>query len=181
MFKGVLRPVVLVMLALMSAQMTAHAESLEGRVGRVYPQAIDLIVYDPNGQPYPNALPLKITPDTRFSGVTSLSRLSAHDAVGVEVHQSESRVWVADRITRFSQVNARPATQNPPPTLRDVLGNPVVKGALTGAASGALASGLSGGKAGKGALVGAGVGAAAGLLEGLFSQPARSTSDSNDY
>jgi uncharacterized membrane protein len=63
-------------------------------------------------------------------------------------------------------MNARPATKNPPPTMRDVLGNPVVKGALLGAATGAIASGASGGKAGKGALVGAGVGAIGGLLFG---------------
>lgn len=164
---------------MMAFQATAFAETLEGRVGRIYPSAVDLVVYDPNGHPYPNALPLKVTSATRFSGVSSLKGLRANDAVGVTVHQEESRVWTADQITRFSQVNARPATQNPPPTLRDVLGNPVVKGALTGAATGALASGLSGGKAGKGALVGAGVGAAAGLLEGLFSQPAPRSSSSS--
>lgn len=180
MFKAMMRSGVMMLALMMSVQAAAQAESLEGRVARVYPQAIDLVVYDPNGQPYPNALTLKVTPYTRFSGVTSLNGLRSNDAVGVAVHQEESRVWTADEVTRFSQVNARPATQNPPPTLRDVLGNPVVKGALTGAASGALASGLSGGKAGKGALVGAGVGAAAGLLEGLFSQPSRRSSDTSD-
>lgn len=159
-------------------QTAAHAEVLEGRVSRVYASAMDLTVYDPQGRPYPNVLPLKVTSATRFSGVSSLKSLKANDAVGVTVHQEESKVWTADQITRFSQVNARPATQNPPPTLRDVLGNPVVKGALTGAATGALASGLSGGKAGKGALVGAGVGAAAGLLEGLFTQPSSASSSS---
>ena len=163
-------------------QAAACAESLEGRVGKVYRSAVDLVVYDPNGRPYPNALPLQVTSATRFSGATSLKGLRANDAVGVVTHQTESRVWVADRITRFKQIDARPATQNPPPSLRDFLGNPVVRGALTGAASGALASGLSGGKAGKGALVGAGVGAAAGLLEGLFSQPSSGgqSSDSNN-
>lgn len=173
----------LILSVLVSGAGTAAAETLEGRVGRVYPSAVDLVVYDPSGRPYPNALPLKVTSRTKYSGVTSIKGLKASDAVGVTVHQEESKVWVADQITKFRQVNARPATQNPPPTLRDVLGNPVVKGALTGAASGALASGLSGGKAGKGALVGAGVGAAAGLLEGLFSGNSGSSaqSQSSDY
>lgn len=160
-------------------QAAAYAESLEGRVARVYPAAIDLVVYDAQGRPYPNSLALKVDANTVFSGVSSLKKLRPNDAVGVVVHQAESRVWVADQITRFQQVNAQPATQSPSPALRDVLGNPVVRGALTGAASGALASGLSGGKAGKGALVGAGVGAAAGLLEGLFSQPSRQSSQSS--
>ena len=163
-------------------QTVAFAEAVEGRIGRVYASAVDLVVYDPNGRPYPNALPVKIVKATKFSGVKTIRGLRSNDAVGVTLHQEESRVWVADQITKFQRVNARPATQNPPPTMREFLGNPVVRGALTGAASGALASGLSGGKAGKGALVGAGVGAAAGLLEGLFSQPSSSgrSSDSND-
>jgi hypothetical protein len=80
----------------------------------------------------------------------------------------ESGLWHADEVTLFQEINARPATQNPPPTMRDVLGNPVVKGALLGAATGAIASGASGGKAGKGALIGAGAGAAAGLLGQLL-------------
>jgi outer membrane lipoprotein SlyB len=176
MLKRVLRAGAVFVMTVLLLQTTALAEVLEGRVAKVYPSAIDLVVYDPNGRPYPNTLPLKVTSRTRFSGVTSLNKLKANDAVGVTVHQEESRVWTADQVTKFSQVNARPATQNPPPTLRDVLGNPVVKGALTGAATGAIASGVSGGKAGKGALVGAGVGAAAGLLEGLFSQPAQRSS-----
>lgn len=178
--KNWMRSVSLVFVSVVLFQTAAFAESLEGRVGKVYTSALDLVVYDANGRPYPNRLPLKVTKNTRFSGVTSLKGLKTNDAVGVTVHQEESRVWVVDQVTRFTQVNARPATQQtPPPSMRDVLGNPVVRGALTGAASGALASGLSGGKAGKGALVGAGVGAAAGLLEGLFSQPAGQSSDSS--
>jgi hypothetical protein len=83
-------------------------------------------------------------------------------------------------VTLFQDINARPATQKPSPTLRDALGNPVVKGALVGAATGAIASSASGGKAGKGALVGAGVGAAAGLLENMFSGGNRQSDNSNN-
>jgi hypothetical protein len=171
----------LALLGIFFFQAAGYAETLEGRVSKVYPSALDIVVYDAAGRPYPNSLPVKVKASTKFSGVTSLNRLRPNDAVGVSVHQEESRVWVADQVTRFQQVNAKPATQKPSPTLRDVLGNPVARGALTGAASGALASGLSGGKAGKGALVGAGVGAAAGLLEGLFSRPSNpSSSDSSN-
>jgi hypothetical protein len=165
---------VLVLLGLL--QTAAFADVVEGRVSRVSSSVLDLVVYDRNGRPYPNALPIKVNLRTKLSGIKKITDLKRNDAAGADVHQEESGLWVADRVTRFQQVNARPATKNPPPTMRDFLGQPVVRGALTGAATGALASGLSGGKAGKGALVGAGVGAAAGLLEGLFSQPSSQSS-----
>ncbi|MCG3175168.1 MAG: hypothetical protein MOGMAGMI_00090 [Candidatus Omnitrophica bacterium] len=154
--------------SLLVSASAAYAESIEGRVVDVRPGTLELTVYDPQGRPYPNNLHLKTDAYTRLRGVTSLEQLRRQDPVSVDVTQEESQMWRADEITRFADVSLQPATQNPPPTMRDVLGNPVVRGALIGAATGAIASSASGGKAGKGALVGAGVGAAAGLLGGLF-------------
>ena len=161
-------------------QATAFAEMLEGRVVRANSQSLDLRVYDPQGRPYPNTLNLKVDAYTRVTGVSSVSNLRTDDAVSAQVYQDESRTWHVDRVTLFQEMNARPATQNPPPSLRDVLGNPMVRGALLGAATGAIASSTSGGKAGKGALVGAGVGAAAGLLGQMFSQNSKSSQNSDD-
>jgi len=149
-------------------QGAAYADTIEGRIARVNPGVLEVTVYDPQGRPYPNELSLKTDYRTRVSGVSSLSRLRTNDAVSIDVSQEESRVWRANEVNLFQEVNARPATQNPPPSMRDVLGNPIVRGALLGAATGAIASSASGGKAGKGALVGAGAGAAAGLLGQLF-------------
>lgn len=146
-------------------QGAAYAESIEGRIARVNPGALEVTVYDPQGRPYPNSLQLTTDDRTSVSGFTSLSQLRANDPVSIDVTQEESRTWHADKVTLFQEVNAQPATQNPPPSMRDVLGNPVVKGALLGAATGAIASSASGGKVGKGALIGAGAGA---LLGGLF-------------
>ena len=165
------RPVRLVVLVLASfvlLQSAAYADNIEGRIARTGPGVLEVTVYDPQGRPYPNNLRLATDSRTRLSGVSSLSQLRADDPVSIDVTQQESRLWHADHVTLFQEVNARPATQNPPPTMRDVLGNPVIKGALLGAATGAIASSSSGGKAGKGALVGAGVGAAAGLLGQMF-------------
>ena len=156
-------------------QAAAFADTIEGRVAGVSQKSLDVTVYDPQGRPYPHNLHLKTDYRTRVNGISSLTDLRPRDAVSVDVHQEESREWRADKVTLFQQINARPATKNPPPSMRDVLGNPVVRGALLGAATGAIASSASGGKAGKGALVGAGVGAAAGLLGGLFG--GNSTSD----
>lgn len=154
--------------ALLCVSAGAWADTIEGRVAQVRPGALTVTVYDPQGQPYPNDLNLKTDMRTQVVGVSSLSRLRPDDAISVDVTQEESRVWRADRVVLFEEIDARPATQNPPPTMRDVLGNPVVRGALLGAATGAIASSASGGKAGKGALVGAGAGAAAGLLGQLL-------------
>ena len=168
-------------LAFFSAlHVTAFADTLEGRVSQASSRALDVVVYDAQGRPYPNALRLKVDTRTQVSGVESVSDLRPNDAVGAEVHQEESGAWRADSVTLFQEVNARPATKKPSPSLRDVLGAPVVRGALMGAATGAIASSASGGKAGKGALVGAGVGAAAGLLEGMFSQHSSNSSDSDN-
>ena len=149
-------------------QNAAYADNIQGRVAGVSPDALSVTVYDPQGRPYPNNLNLTTDSRTQLSGFSSLSQLQAEDPVSIEVTQQESRVWHADEVTLFQEVDAQPATQNPPPSMRDVLGNPVVRGALLGAATGAIASSASGGKAGKGALIGAGAGAAAGLLGGLF-------------
>ena len=149
-------------------QNAAYADNIQGRVAGVSPGSLSVTVYDPQGRPYPNNLNLETDSRTRVNGVSSLSRLRTQDPISVEVTQQESRLWYADEVTLFQEVDAQPATQNPPPSMRDVLGNPVVRGALLGAATGAIASSASGGKAGKGALVGAGAGAAAGLLGQLF-------------
>lgn len=166
-----------VLLLIMGLQTLALAEVIEGRVSRISSGLLVMTVYDPQGRPYPNTLNLKTDYRTRVSGVSSLSALRTNDAISAEIRQEESGVWRANQVTLFQQVNARPATQNPPPSLRDVLGNPVVRGALLGAATGAIASSTSGGKAGKGALVGAGVGAAAGLLGGIFGGNSNQSSD----
>ena len=168
-------------LALLGAlQVVAFADSIEGRVAQASTNALDVTVYDAQGRPYPNALRLKVDRNTQFSGVRWVLDLRRDDPVGAEVSQEEAGVWRADSVTLFQEVNARPATKKPSPSLRDVLGNPVARGALMGAATGAIASSASGGKAGKGALVGAGVGAAAGLLGGLFSQQSKDSSDTEN-
>lgn len=153
-------------MAVISTQ--AFADTIEGRVAGSDPRGIAVTVYDPQGRPYPNNLPLVIDQRTQLRGAGSFSNLRRGDAISADVTRQESGLWHADQITVFQQMNVRPATKNPPPSMRDVLGNPVVKGALLGAATGAIASGASGGKAGKGALIGAGVGAAGGLLGQLL-------------
>ena len=168
----------LVLVFLTVLQAAAFADSIEGRVARVSSQALDVTVYDAQGRPYPNALHLKVDNRTELRGITSILDLRPNEAVGAEVRQEEAGVWCADSVTLFQEINAHPATRNPSPSLRDVLGNPVVRGALMGAATGAIASSASGGKAGKGALIGAGVGAAGGLLESLFSQNSQSQGSS---
>lgn len=149
----------------------ASAEIIEGRVADAWASAVSVVVYDAQGRPYPNALDVSVDGRTQFNGVRSAADLRRDDAVSMDVRQQENGLWRADSVTLFRQIDARPATQRPSPGLRDLLGNPVARGALVGAASGAFAAGASGGKAGKGALIGAGVGAAGGLLESLFSQP----------
>ena len=180
MFRSLIRPASITLALLGVLQAAAFADSIEGRVARVSSQALDITVYDAQGRPYPNALHLKVDENTQLSGINSVLDLGLHEAVGAQVRQEETGVWRADRVTRFEEINARPATKNPSPSLRDVLGNPVVRGALMGAATGAIASSASGGRAGKGALVGAGVGAAAGLLQGMFSQKSSQSSDSDN-
>jgi hypothetical protein len=158
----------LILASLLVLQTFAYADNIEGRIAGIRPGGLEVTVYDPQGRPYPNHLNLVTDRRTRLSGVTSLSQLRRDDPVSIDVTQQESSLWHADHVILFQEVNARPATQNPPPSMRDVLGNPVVRGALLGAATGAIASSASGGKAGKGALVGAGAGAAASLLGQLF-------------
>jgi hypothetical protein len=161
-----LRSISLALVSLVVLQASAFADVIEGRVADSDSRSLDVSVYDPQGRPYPNNLRLGIDSRTRVRGAESLDDLRQGDPISADVRQLESGNWHADTVTLFQDMDARPATQNPPPTMRDVLGNPMVKGALLGAATGALASGASGGKAGKGALVGAGVGAIGGLLFG---------------
>ena len=174
------RQVSLALALFFTMQVAAFADALEGRVAKASSHAVDITVYDAQGRPYPNALHVKVDSYTQLNGVSTAADFRRNDPVGADVRQDESGAWRADHITLFQDVNARPATQSPSPSLRDVLGNPVVRGALTGAATGAIASAASGGKAGKGALVGAGVGAAAGLLGQMFSQPSKNASDRDD-
>lgn len=179
MFKCLMRLISLALVFLSVLQIAAFADTLEGRVSQANSTGLNMIVYDAQGRPYPNALRLKVDKGTQVKGVPSVSDLRPNDAVGAQVHQEETGVWHADRITLFQEVNAHPATKAPSSSLRDVLGNPVARGALLGAATGAIAASASHGKAGKGALVGAGVGAAAGLLEGMFSQHSKNSSDAD--
>lgn len=161
-------------------QVSAFADAIEGRVQFASSRALDVIVYDAQGRPYPNVLHLKADNRTTVSGAPSVSSLRPDDAIGADVSQEETGVWRVDHVTLFQQMNAQPATKAPSASLRDVLGNPMVKGALIGAATGAIASSASGGKAGKGALVGAGVGAAAGLLGQMFGGGSSQSSDSDN-
>lgn len=169
----------LVLVFLFGVQMAAFADTIEGRVAQTSSQGLDMTVYDAQGRPYPNTLHLKVDSSTQVVGAPSLYGLRRNDPIRAEVRQDEMRAWHADKVTVFQDINARPATTKPSPSLRDVLGNPVARGAITGAVTGAIASSASGGKAGKGALVGAGVGAAAGLLGSMFSQPSNQSSDSD--
>ena len=180
-FRCAVRVFAFALLPLVAVQTAAFAETIEGRVSQAGSRAVSVVVYDAQGRPYANALNLSVDSYTVLNGVSSAAALRPNDPVSADVSQRENGQWHADRITLFQDIHARPVTPKPSPSLRDVLGNPVVRGALTGAATGAIAASASGGKAGKGALVGAGVGAAAGLLQGLFSQqPSNSQSTSSD-
>jgi len=156
------------LISFLAFQVAAYAETIEGRVASTNPYELGVVVYDAQGRPYPNQLNLRIDAMTRFQGVSGIMDLRRNDPVGVDVRQDESGAWHALAVQKFTDVSVQPATPRPSPSLRDALGNPVVRGALVGAATGAIASSASGGKAGKGALVGAGVGAAAGLLGEIF-------------
>ncbi len=176
MLNKFVRSAAFVIVLSVALQSAALADTIEGRVKEASSRNLEVVVYDPQGRPYPNALDLKVDWQTRLNGVRSVSDLRPNDAISADVRREESGLWHADSVTRFEEINVRPATKNPPPSMRQVLGNPVVRGALVGAATGAIASSASGGKAGKGALVGAGVGAAAGLLESMFSGRSQQTS-----
>lgn len=180
MLKDLIRSGFLVLVLVAALQATGCAETIEGRVERTDYAGLDVIVYDSRGRPYPNALHLKVDASTRMSGVRSLRELRRGDPVMADVSQEESGLWHADRVALLQQIDVQPATQQPSPSLRGALGNPVVRGALTGAATGAIAASASDGEAGKGALIGAGVGAAAGLLDNLFGQPSAPSSDADN-
>ena len=134
------RSVALVLILCVFSQISAWADAVQGRVAAAGPQSLDMTVYDPQGRPYPNALHLNVDATTEVSGASSISELRPNDPIEVDVHQQENKEWHADRVSLFQQVNVQPATKNPPPTMRDVLGQPVVRGALLGAATGAIAA-----------------------------------------
>lgn len=172
-----IRGICLVVALISFLQVTGYADMVEGRVAQANAQALDVIVYDAQGRPYPNALRLQVDSRTQLNGISSVADLQPNDAIGADVRRQETGQWHADGVRLFQQFHAKPATKQTSPSLREVLGNPVVRGALLGAASGAIASSASGGKAGKGALVGAGVGAAAGLLQNIFEQKSNAQPD----
>lgn len=170
----------LTLVLFLALQSAALADVVEGRVSQTSPKMLSMVVYDAQGRPYSNELNLKIDSQTEFQGISSVGTLQTNDAISANVRQEEPGIWRADRVTLFQKPGIKPATQNASSPLKDVLGNPVARGALLGAATGAIASAASGGKAGKGALIGAGAGAAAGLLQGLFEQHPRKSSDTDN-
>ncbi len=157
------------------------ADTVQGRVAAISSSALDLIVYDTQGRPYPNRLHLKVDSHTRANGVPSVAAFRKQDPVSANVRQEKAGVWHADSISLLQgAATVQPASVSS--SLMDALKSPtgqkVIRGGLTGAITGAVASGASGGKAGKGALIGAGVGAVGGFLEGLFSQRSQSQNSS---
>ena len=179
MRKKIIRSGALVLALISIFQVAAFAEAVEGRVSSVSYENLDMIIYDAQGRPYPNTLRLAFDDRTQVSGAKSIADLRPNDPIGANIHQQETGAWHADTVTVFQQVNAQPATKQPSNALKDMLGTPVVRGALLGAATGAIASSASGGKAGKGALYGAAAGAGFSLLEGMFSQKSNRQSDSD--
>ncbi len=160
-------------------QAVAFAETIEGRVAAVGSWTVDVTVFDAQGRPFPNALRVNVDSATQLAGLDSVLELNEGDPVSVDARQMESKNWHADRIALLQNNKVKPVTKASP-SLKDALGNPMVRGALLGAATGAIAAGASDGKAGKGALVGAGVGAAAGLLGQMFSSRSNSQENSDN-
>lgn len=169
--------IVLVVSLLSVSAGPAFAEVISGRVVKTGPASLAITVFDAQGRPYPNALAMKTSYRTKFSGITSPSALRLQDAVTVDVSRQNDGSWQAVSVTKLaaSQTNL-PKAAAPSNALADALKSPesksALRGAATGAMTGAVASYASGGKAGKGALVGAGIGAAAGLVQALFNRPA---------
>ena len=95
--RSMIRSGSLVLVFLTLLQAAAFADSIEGRVARVSPRALDVTVYDAQGRPYPNALNLKVDTRTRLNGVSYISDLRPNQAVGAEVRQEESGAWRADK------------------------------------------------------------------------------------
>src|SRR3989338_9966063 len=120
-----MRLVSLTFIGMAAFQAAAWADIIEGRVARIDLETIEITVYDPQGQPYPNNLVVNFDSDTRVRGASSMTALDRGDAVSLDVHQEESGAWHVDEVTLFQQIDARPATKNPPSTMRDVLGNRV--------------------------------------------------------
>ncbi len=157
-------------LALLLVAVAARADTIYGTVQSSSPSALDIVVYDPSGKPYPNVLPVK---------VNRRHDLDPGDYVKLDVKRSSDGSWQAGSVEKVQAPRSAPplGTQvrqsNP---LWDALTSPrakkAAKGGLIGAAVGGIAAGTSGGKTGRGALVGAGIGAAASFVEDLLLRPA---------
>lgn len=156
------------------------ADVIEGKIVSLNTSGVNLAVYDPQGQAYPNLLQLRVGEPKLLQG------LRAYDWVRADVRQAKSGAWDAVSIKKiatpkasasgapFSAAPQMPGnlSKNLSQALQSPQAQSAVRGGLLGAVTGALSAGASGGKAGKGALVGAGVGAATGLLQYLFNAPA---------
>ena len=177
------RWVFLAIAGLVLTQVPARADIVSGTVERISSSRLNLTVYDPQGNPYPNALPLKVSNATSLKGMRTPSDIRPGDSVITEIRRETDGSWEAVSIekTRSAPTGYRPpagARSDPiMSALTSEQGKKILRNGLVGAAAGGLASGGSGGKAGKGALIGAGVGILGGLLTDMMSgesqQPAQ--------
>jgi uncharacterized membrane protein YeaQ/YmgE (transglycosylase-associated protein family) len=165
-FRNFLLPVIL----LISFSAAAFADTVQGRVAAVSSVALDMTVYDAQGNPYPNTLHIKVDSRTQLIGFSSVVSLRKQDAISTEVKQLTS-AWYAVSIARLQGAGSVQRSTTPPsPSLLSTLnGQKIIRNGLLGAVTGAVAAKASGGKAGKGALVGAGAGIVGGLLADMFS------------
>ncbi len=163
---------------LLSFSAAAFADAIQGRVAKVGSSALELTVYDAQGNAYPNALHLKIDSRTKLDGLSSVWKLKKQNLVNAEVSQQKDGSWRADSISKLEEAGSvqQPATPPSSSLLSTLTQQKVVRNALLGAITGAVAAKASGGRAGKGALVGAGAGVAGGLLADMFSSRSQSQS-----
>ncbi len=63
----------------------ALAETIQGRVSKTGAASLDITVFDAQGRPYPNSLHLLTDSKTKFTGVTSSSKLRVQDPVQASV------------------------------------------------------------------------------------------------
>src|SRR5690242_2494680 len=82
-------------------QTAAWADVVEGRVASASRSNLAIVVYDPQGRPYPNQLNVKVDQYTQFRGVSSATALRNGDPVSADVRQEESGAWRADGVTKF--------------------------------------------------------------------------------
>ncbi len=162
----------IVMILLCAANFSAFADVVQGKIQSMNTAGVNLVLYNDQGQPYPNLLSLRVR------NPKELSKVRTYDWVKAEIEQNKNGAWDAKTLTRIKtpQASASGApfapTPQPSTNLMDSLKNPqaqnILRGGLGGAITGAIASGISGGKAGKGALIGAGLGAVTGLLQNIL-------------